>query len=119
MLAQALGALGQPVASSAPWGRCRFALTDHGMTTPDPCVAYEQATGPACMSRGLPPNQPPFREHGSCPRMRCSKPRVADVDFDLGDFYHLSRDHLDYTVDMASYAAAKALVFRKRRCAWR
>jgi len=37
--------------------------------------------------------------------------RVQEVDFDLAVFSNLSRDHLDYHGDMASYAAAKAKLF--------
>lgn len=38
--------------------------------------------------------------------------RVAGVDFDAAGFTNLSRDHLDYHGDMASYGAAKARLFR-------
>ena len=37
--------------------------------------------------------------------------RVADVHFDVGVFTNLSRDHLDYHGDMATYGAAKARLF--------
>ena len=37
--------------------------------------------------------------------------RVADIEFDVAVFTNLSGDHLDYHGDMASYAAAKALLF--------
>ena len=37
--------------------------------------------------------------------------RVAGVDFDAAGFTNLSRDHLDYHGDMASYGAAKARLF--------
>jgi UDP-N-acetylmuramoyl-L-alanyl-D-glutamate--2,6-diaminopimelate ligase len=37
--------------------------------------------------------------------------RVAAVDFDLAAFTNLTRDHLDYHGDMASYGAAKARLF--------
>ena len=38
--------------------------------------------------------------------------RVEGVTFDVAVFTNLSRDHLDYHGDMASYAAAKARLFR-------
>ena len=38
--------------------------------------------------------------------------RVADVDFNLGAFTNLTRDHLDYHRDMESYFAAKCRLFR-------
>ncbi len=37
--------------------------------------------------------------------------RVAGVHFDVGVFTNLTRDHLDYHGDMASYGAAKAKLF--------
>lgn len=37
--------------------------------------------------------------------------RVAGVHFDVGVFTNLTRDHLDYHGDMASYGAAKARLF--------
>ncbi len=37
--------------------------------------------------------------------------RVADVDFNLGAFTNLTRDHLDYHRDMESYFAAKCRLF--------
>lgn len=37
--------------------------------------------------------------------------RVAGVHFDIGVFTNLTRDHLDYHGDMASYGAAKARLF--------
>jgi len=37
--------------------------------------------------------------------------RVAGISFDVGVFTNLSRDHLDYHGDMASYGAAKRLLF--------
>merc|ERR1711938_501906 len=37
--------------------------------------------------------------------------RVTGIDFDVSVFTNLSGDHLDYHGDMASYAAAKALLF--------
>jgi UDP-N-acetylmuramoyl-L-alanyl-D-glutamate--2,6-diaminopimelate ligase len=40
--------------------------------------------------------------------------RVDAVDFDVAVFTNLSRDHLDYHVDMDAYGAAKARLFARR-----
>ncbi|SHE83531.1 UDP-N-acetylmuramoyl-L-alanyl-D-glutamate--2,6-diaminopimelate ligase [Vibrio gazogenes] len=42
--------------------------------------------------------------------------RVKAVYFDVGVFSNLSRDHLDYHGDMASYAQAKKLLFCTHHC---
>jgi UDP-N-acetylmuramoyl-L-alanyl-D-glutamate--2,6-diaminopimelate ligase len=42
--------------------------------------------------------------------------RVADLVFDIGIFTNLSRDHLDFHGDMASYADAKKLMFSAKHC---
>ncbi len=39
--------------------------------------------------------------------------RVDGIDFDVGVFTNISRDHLDYHLDMETYFAAKATFFRK------
>ncbi len=39
--------------------------------------------------------------------------RVAGLSFDIGVFTNLSGDHLDYHVDMDSYAEAKAMLFEQ------
>jgi UDP-N-acetylmuramoyl-L-alanyl-D-glutamate--2,6-diaminopimelate ligase len=43
--------------------------------------------------------------------------RVCAVDFDVGVFTNLSRDHLDYHGDLASYGAAKAKLFESVKMA--
>lgn len=40
--------------------------------------------------------------------------RVAGVQFDIGVFTNLSRDHLDYHGSMAAYAAAKGLLWQQQ-----
>lgn len=106
MLAQALGALGQPCGVIGTLGSgMPDALTDHGMTTPDAlCVQQQLArlyeSGATAVSMEV-------SSHA------LQQGRVADVDFDLAIFTNLSRDHLDYHGDMASYAAAKALLFER------
>ena len=42
--------------------------------------------------------------------------RVADLTFDVALFTNLSRDHLDYHGDMASYGAAKRQLFSPAHC---
>ncbi|CAH0534454.1 UDP-N-acetylmuramoyl-L-alanyl-D-glutamate--2, 6-diaminopimelate ligase [Vibrio stylophorae] len=42
--------------------------------------------------------------------------RIAKVHYDVGIFTNLTRDHLDYHGDMASYAAAKKLLFTEHDC---
>lgn len=42
--------------------------------------------------------------------------RVKALAFDVGVFTNLSRDHLDYHGDMASYAAAKQSLFSQHSC---
>lgn len=42
-----------------------------------------------------------------------SQHRVAALDFSIGIFTNLSRDHLDYHKDMEDYFRAKALLFQK------
>lgn len=42
--------------------------------------------------------------------------RVADLFFDVAVFTNLSRDHLDFHGDMASYAAAKRVLFSSKYC---
>ncbi len=44
-----------------------------------------------------------------------SQGRVDGLEFDVGVFTNLSRDHLDYHGDMASYADAKLQLFKKHQ----
>lgn len=45
-----------------------------------------------------------------------SQHRVADLVFDVAVFTNLSRDHLDFHGDMATYAAAKQTLFSAKFC---
>lgn len=106
MLAQALAALGQQCGIIGTLGSgLPGALLDHGMTTPDALRVQEQlaqmrAQGAALVSMEV-------SSHA------LQQDRVAAVDFDLAIFTNLSRDHLDYHGDMASYGAAKARLFER------
>ena len=108
MLAQALNALGQPCGVIGTLGSgMPGQLQAHGMTTPDAIalqqqLAQLQAAGARWVSL----------EVSSHALMQA---RVAAVDFTLAVFTNLSRDHLDYHQDMASYAAAKARLFAMPR----
>lgn len=104
-LRDALKALGHPCALVGTLGMS-FAdrQVDTGHTTPD--VITLQA--------GL----ADFLEHGASDvAMEVSshalvQHRLAGVDINIAVFTNLSREHLDYHGDMASYFAAKSLLFR-------
>lgn len=104
MLAQALSALGKPCGVIGTLGSGLLdQLVDHGMTTPDAISVQrqlaqmrDQGAGWVCME---------VSSHA------LDQGRVADLEFDLAVFTNLSRDHLDYHGDMASYGAAKAKLF--------
>ncbi len=104
MLAQTLGALGKPCGVVGTLGSGLLdQLVDHGMTTPDAISVQrqlaemrDQGAGWVCME---------VSSHA------LDQGRVADLEFDLAVFTNLSRDHLDYHGDMASYGAAKAKLF--------
>ncbi|WP_028614652.1 UDP-N-acetylmuramoyl-L-alanyl-D-glutamate--2,6-diaminopimelate ligase [Halopseudomonas pelagia] len=106
MLAQALGALGEPCGVIGTLGSgMPDALLDHGMTTPDALRVQQQLA--QLRKLGAKAVSMEVSSHA------LQQGRVAAVDFDLGIFTNLSRDHLDYHGDMASYAAAKALLFER------
>ncbi len=104
MLAQALDILGKPCGIIGTLGSGMFGkLNEHGMTTPDALRVQEQlarlhAEGAAWVAMEV-------SSHA------LDQGRVAAVDFDLGVFTNLSRDHLDYHGDMQRYGAAKAQLF--------
>jgi UDP-N-acetylmuramoyl-L-alanyl-D-glutamate--2,6-diaminopimelate ligase len=82
------------------WGQ----LEDSGNTTADAVTvmaqlhAYEAQGAQVCAME--------VSSHGLV------QGRVAAVPFDIGVFTNLSRDHLDYHGDMASYASAKKRLFQ-------
>jgi UDP-N-acetylmuramoyl-L-alanyl-D-glutamate--2,6-diaminopimelate ligase len=104
-LAHALTQLGRKTAMIGTLGNgFPGALSEAINTTPDPILLHqmlakflvEGATGVAMevSSHGL------------------AQGRVNGVHFDVAVFTNLSRDHLDYHGDMASYAEAKSQLFR-------
>ncbi|SDR76436.1 UDP-N-acetylmuramoylalanyl-D-glutamate--2,6-diaminopimelate ligase [Halopseudomonas xinjiangensis] len=104
MLAQVLDVLGKPCGIIGTLGSGMFGrLNEHGMTTPDALRVQEQlarlqAKGAAWVAMEV-------SSHA------LDQGRVAAVDFDIGVFTNLSRDHLDYHGDMQRYGAAKARLF--------
>ncbi|MFO7705034.1 MAG: Mur ligase family protein, partial [Halopseudomonas sp.] len=106
MLAQALGALGQRCGVIGTLGSgLPGALQEHGMTTPDALRVQQQLAAMRELGAGWVSME--VSSHA------LQQDRVAAVDFDLAIFTNLSRDHLDYHGDMASYGAAKARLFER------
>lgn len=104
MLAQALGALGKRCGLIGTLGSgMPGELLDHGMTTPDALRVQQQLASMHEQGAGWVSME--VSSHA------LQQDRVAAVDFDLAIFTNLSRDHLDYHGDMASYGAAKARLF--------
>ncbi|WP_373186849.1 UDP-N-acetylmuramoyl-L-alanyl-D-glutamate--2,6-diaminopimelate ligase [Halopseudomonas sp.] len=104
MLAQALSALGKPCGVIGTLGSGLLnQLVDHGMTTPDAISVQRQLA--AMRDQGAGWVSMEVSSHA------LDQDRVAALEFDLAVFTNLSRDHLDYHGDMASYGAAKAKLF--------
>ncbi|UAW99002.1 UDP-N-acetylmuramoyl-L-alanyl-D-glutamate--2,6-diaminopimelate ligase [Halopseudomonas nanhaiensis] len=104
MLAQALDALGKPCGVIGTLGSGMIgSLNDHGMTTPDALRVQEQLA--ALRAQGAAWVAMEVSSHA------LDQDRVAAVDFNLGVFTNLSRDHLDYHGDMQRYGEAKARLF--------
>ncbi len=103
-LAQCLGALGRKTAVVGTLGNgFPDALTPSANTTPDAVSLHGMlrdylADGAQCAAMEV-------SSHG------LAQGRVNGVRFDVAMLTNLSRDHLDYHGDMASYAAAKAGLF--------
>ena len=104
LLAQALDACGVPTAYLGTLGTAfRGALAPGELTTPDAVAVQRQLAA--------------FRQAGArAVAMEVSshalaQHRVAAVHFDTAVFTNLTRDHLDFHADMASYGAAKASLF--------
>lgn len=103
-LAQSLSALGRKTAVVGTLGNgFPGTISEAVNTTPDPIslhsklAAYHQ-DGAQCVAMEV-------SSHG------LAQGRVNGVAFDVAMLTNLSRDHLDYHGDMASYAAAKASLF--------
>lgn len=104
MVAQALGALGQPCGVIGTLGSGMLgALTDHGMTTPDALQVQEQLA--TLRSEGAAWVAMEVSSHA------LDQGRVAALAFDVGVFTNLSRDHMDYHGSMQAYGQAKARLF--------
>ena len=104
MIAQALGAIGQPCGIIGTLGSGMFGeLTDHGMTTPDALQVQEQLA--TLRSEGAAWVAMEVSSHA------LDQGRVAALAFDIGVFTNLSRDHLDYHGSMEAYGQAKARLF--------
>lgn len=103
-LAQAFSALGRKTAVIGTLGNGFPPELEYtGNTTPDAAVlqaalAEYRAAGAAGVAMEV-------SSHG------LDQGRVNGVQFDVAVLTNLTRDHLDYHGDMASYAAAKALLF--------
>lgn len=103
-LAQAMTALGRKTAVVGTLGNGFQSDLSHAInTTPDPIMlhgmlAEYQRQGAAAVAMEV-------SSHG------LDQGRVNGVHFDVALFTNLTRDHLDYHGDMASYAAAKRKLF--------
>jgi UDP-N-acetylmuramoyl-L-alanyl-D-glutamate--2,6-diaminopimelate ligase len=106
LLAQALGACGEPAAYVGTLGSA-FAgeLVAGEMTTPD-AVTVQRGLA-AFKARGARKVAMEVSSHG------LALGRVQAVHFDTAVFTNLTRDHLDFHGDMASYGAAKASLFER------
>ena len=109
MLAQALNQLNKPCGIIGTLGSgMPGALIDSGMTTPDAVSVQRQLAQ--------------LRDAGAeavCMEVSShalDQGRVGALGFDVAVFTNLSRDHLDYHRDMASYEAAKARLFDAPDC---
>lgn len=79
------------------------ALTPSANTTPDAVTLHSLLK--ECLNQGASAIAMEVSSHG------LHQGRVNGVHFDVAMLTNLSRDHLDYHGDMASYAAAKATLF--------
>ncbi len=106
LLAQLLGALGYPcaVVGTLGWGLVGE-QQDTGMTTPDVISVHRILSRLA--NSGAKYVAMEVSSHG------LEQGRVDGVDFSAAVFTNLSRDHLDYHGDMASYGASKRLLFTR------
>ncbi|WP_082050076.1 UDP-N-acetylmuramoyl-L-alanyl-D-glutamate--2,6-diaminopimelate ligase [Pseudomonas saudimassiliensis] len=110
MIAQALNGVQQRCGVIGTLGSgLPGALLDHGMTTPDALAVQEQLA--SLLAQGAERVCMEVSSHA------LEQGRVATLQFDVGVFTNLSRDHLDYHGDMASYGAAKARLFSQSRAA--
>ena len=103
-LAQALTALGRKTAAVGTLGNgFPGALSSAINTTPDPILLHGMLMD--YRKQGASAVAMEVSSHG------LDQGRVNGVHFDVAVFTNLSRDHLDYHGDMATYAAAKKKLF--------
>ncbi|MFT7234609.1 MAG: UDP-N-acetylmuramoyl-L-alanyl-D-glutamate--2,6-diaminopimelate ligase [Methylophagaceae bacterium] len=104
-IAQCIELSGQACGVIGTLGTGRIdALTDTGMTTPDPVKI--QATLAAFFHQSINTVVIEASSHA------LDQSRLNSVAIDVAVLTNLSRDHLDYHHDMASYAAAKKRLFQ-------
>jgi UDP-N-acetylmuramoyl-L-alanyl-D-glutamate--2,6-diaminopimelate ligase len=106
LLSHALAACGRPAAYLGTLGMAFDGeLVAGEMTTPDAVTAQRRLA--QLRERGARAVAMEVSSHG------LAQHRVAAVHFDAAVFTNLTRDHLDFHGDMASYAAAKASLFER------
>jgi len=106
LLAQALTAIGRPAAYMGTLGSSFADEQVQGeLTTPDAVNVQRLLAG--FRARGARQVAMEVSSHGLV------QGRVRAVRFDAAVFTNLTRDHLDYHGDMASYGAAKASLFER------
>jgi UDP-N-acetylmuramoyl-L-alanyl-D-glutamate--2,6-diaminopimelate ligase len=106
LLALALTACGRPAGYLGTLGMAFDGERVAGdMTTPDAVTVQRRLAG--LRDRGARAVAMEVSSHGLV------QGRVAAVHFDAAVFTNLTRDHLDFHGDMASYAAAKASLFER------
>jgi UDP-N-acetylmuramoyl-L-alanyl-D-glutamate--2,6-diaminopimelate ligase len=106
LLAQALTACERPAAYLGTLGSALGGeLVAGEMTTPDAVTVQRELAG--FRARGASHVAMEVSSHG------LAQGRVAAVHFDAAVFTNLTRDHLDFHGDMASYGAAKASLFER------
>lgn len=104
-LAQSLTALGRKSAVIGTLGNgFPGALSEAANTTPDPIVLHGLLA--RYLKQGAVAAAMEVSSHG------LDQGRVNGVHFDVAVFTNLTRDHLDYHGDMASYGAAKQRLFQ-------
>ncbi|MDP2247811.1 MAG: UDP-N-acetylmuramoyl-L-alanyl-D-glutamate--2,6-diaminopimelate ligase, partial [Nitrosomonadales bacterium] len=103
-LAQTLSLVGRKTALVGTLGNgFPGALSEAINTTPDPILLHGMLAN--YLQQGAKAVAMEVSSHG------LEQGRVSGVHFDVAVFTNLSRDHLDYHGDMASYAAAKKKLF--------
>ncbi len=107
-LAQAFDAVGRKSAVVGTLGNGFVNISQHALstainTTPDPIILHGMLAD--YLGRGAKTVAMEVSSHG------LEQGRVNGVHFDVAVFTNLTRDHLDYHGDMASYAAAKRKLF--------